>query len=803
MEKFNVVLVALNEKALVSALQNLDFAKVNIIAIVIENGNGRILTLGDKRIPLISFAFIQNVLNLGNNFLWLIVGQISGVNDIYKTKKFLMESGVPENNIVNFELMITSEWIANLRYVEKYGADFFATGISYTEVGLDLNFIPHVKGRSVNLAGSNQDLRQGYLTAKYIFEHVSPGTIKFVLIGLAPYSFRYDNAKAFSVTTRHLQYMLAIDAPERNIHDQLLKDLVGDNVKNIFKNVTAKHADLNFDRTKNAMNRELPAQAVANWEAELKNLTKQLYPDTVAENFQILKEYIKLCLDNGAKPVGVVFPFAPIIKKNYSAELLTQFRSAVRRLQASYDFICVDLFNLDLDYDCFYNTAHLNLRGAAMASTLSSLQLYARNIILTENFCAMTYDYFNMLSNILPKDNYNALMTRVFKISAQRIRRKNKIKVGFVGYDASMWCGDKLYNLFARDERFETTIFLCLRSDKHNDELVQEDFIRGINQFQTRGLNVVGVSYEKANVPAQDVLIFLTPYFSVLPEAFNFQNLTAKTLMAYIPYAFNMTDYNIYDNPIYHIAWQLFFDTQFHLNLLEKNCRAGMPRGIYSGYSKLDVFFEDINKLQFKWKLIRSNAKKIIWAPHWSINDGVQYATFQWNYQFMYEFAKAHPETSWVVKPHPNLLFSAVDSGIFPSAEEFKKYLQAWDDLPNAQVCTGAYYYEIFATSDGLVHDGGSFIAEYQYVQKPMIYLTRDTQKFNDFGELLLSVAYLVDGRDLNAIVALMQRVFIDGDDYKAAERKEIFDKYLDYRKHNGILASEFIYKSIADELNR
>ena len=47
----------------------------------------------------------------------------------------------------------------------------------------------------------------------------------------------------------------------------------------------------------------------------------------------------------------------------------------------------------------------------------------------------------------------------------------------------------------------------------------------------------------------------------------------------------------------------------------------------------------------------------------------------------------------------------------------------------------------------------------------------------------------------------MIQRVIIDGDDYRAAERKEVFDKYLNYPKVNGMLASEFIYKNIADEL--
>ena len=167
----------------------------------------------------------------------------------------------------------------------------------------------------------------------------------------------------------------------------------------------------------------------------------------------------------------------------------------------------------------------------------------------------------------------------------------------------------------------------------------------------------------------------------------------------------------------------------------------------------------------------------------------------------MYEFAKAHPETSWVVKPHPWLSTAAVRGGIFPTVKALEEYLRAWNDLPNAQIYMGPYYQAIFATSDGMIQDSASFIAEYQYVDKPMIYLMREEKKFNELGEEILKASYLVDGKDLEGIAALMQRVFIEGDDYKAAERKEIFDKYLNYPKDNGMLASEFIYKKISQEL--
>ena len=82
-----------------------------------------------------------------------------------------------------------------------------------------------------------------------------------------------------------------------------------------------------------------------------------------------------------------------------------------------------------------------------------------------------------------------------------------------------------------------------------------------------------------------------------------------------------------------------------------------------------------------------------------------------------------------------------------------------------------------------------------------MIYLT--SKNFTELGQKILEASYWVDGKKIDEVAAMIQKVFIEGDDYKAAKRKEVFDKYLNYPKLNGMLASEFIYKNIKDELRQ
>ena len=425
--------------------------------------------------------------------------------------------------------------------------------------------------------------------------------------------------------------------------------------------------------------------------------------------------------------------------------------------------------------------------------------------LMTRVFSELTYSYLANLADLLPKETYNELATRIFSATAEKIRRKDKIRVGFDLNYSSNWSGDDLYNAFAQDKRFEPTIFSI--PDKPR-EYQRDECLKDAKKFKTRGFNVFEMQTTSSDVPVQDILFRSRPYPEWIPLAFRLTSLKVKeTLVGYIPYSFFVIHMGSLpcNYPMIEVLWKMFFPSTVLLETFKKWNKLGMPRGIYSGYPKLDVFFKSESKFQFDWKMTRPDAKKIIWAPHWSIgNRGVRQATIQWNYKFMYEFAKNHPETSWVVKPHPTLFNSAILEKLFPSEEALNEYFQKWDDLPNARFYTGTYYQDIFATSDGIIQDCGSFIAEYQYVDKPMIFLTRkDGGKFNELGEEILKASYLVDGKDFDAISAMMQRVFIEGDDYKAAERKAVFDKYLNYPKANGMLASEFIYKSIADALQK
>ena len=531
---------------------------------------------------------------------------------------------------------------------------------------------------------------------------------------------------------------------------------------------------------------------------------ENLTADIFDENLKALNDYIKLCHDNDAKPIGVILPVAPSVRETYRKNFLKPLTDVLNEFDALYKFRVVNFFEAEIPADNFSDATHLNEEGAKKISVALTLQLFKLKIFSDDDFYNMSYDYFYHLSYMMTNKNFfHSLLERFYSRSVERIRRKDKIKIAFVTDHAACWCGDKLYNLFAQNPRFDTTVFLT-----KGGESTVEDTRHDFEQFKSAGINVVGVFDLNEETPPQDIIFFLRPYHHIFSRSFQYDVLTPQTLLIYLPYYVSTVPGllpNYYTLPIFSLAWKYFFEIENSLKLYDENCPSGVLRGVVSGQPKLDFFFEDKSKISFAWKMTRSDAKKIIWAPHHSfIGYSIENTrgTFPYNYKFMYDFAKNHPETSWIVKPHPRLMFAAVYAKIFSSVEAYETYLQAWNDLPNAQVFTGAYYQDIFATSDGMIHDSCSFIAEYQYVNKPMIYmLNSEQEEFSELGKKILGASYLVDGKNLEQIADSMQKIFIEGNDPLKYARQKVFDEELNYYRKNGMDASDFIYKAIMEEL--
>lgn len=798
-----IILVIQNKNLLNSIINLIEFKNTNLLCVIMDSNDSTYLKFENMNVPIYSAKIFSSGLQVTADTYWLICGYQRRMSEIGDMAKVLREKGIAKSQIINFSFpqFIGIHWIKNLRYAEKHSIECFATGISYTEVGLDwgqINIGSPMK-KFVNLACSSQDIKLGYLTAKYIFEHqaVPP---RLVVIGLAPYSFQYDSEYSFSAQAAYYQYYIAMG---RNMDDvpngAIVKKIMNDQLALQIKSITAEGADLNYMSFKQQASQIFPlAEMMGAAEEVAKHHTKKFDATIIKKNLCYFEDYISLCLSHGTKPIIVIWPFAPNLRNNYSRDFLDAFRLLLSELQKRLGFGVVDLFDLPLGYDCFYNMVHLNMRGAMQASRALNGIMQIRNLS-AESSLDMTYEGILQNSTYVTDQEFRAYLEKLFDHVVKNLRGKRKILVGFILYDSSMWCGDELYKLFEQHTRYEPTVYMGLRTDAKEVSAVRKDFEKGIEQFRSKGIRVIGVDDEFASDIKMDIAFCLTPYNYVLPMKLKFMAMKANTLLVSIPYGLDLTNIMAVApiQPVEHVAWKKFVENEA---AIEWNREYGSDKyrlSEVSGHPKMDAVYKHKNAEYRKWKLVRADAKKIIWAPHWSISAGVFFATFQYNYEFFYQYAKSHPETSWIVKPHPNLLFSAVENKIFSSEMEFHEYLAKWDDLPNACVETGAYYQDMFITSDAMILDSASFTMEYQYTGKPLLFLTRDTQKFNEIGNALMQVLYRADGRSFADIEQFIENVVVKSNDTMRETREDFFCKNLDYAKKNGKTASQYIFDKI------
>jgi len=444
-------------------------------------------------------------------------------------------------------------------------------------------------------------------------------------------------------------------------------------------------------------------------------------------------------------------------------------------------------------------------------------KLDERGLLTPDVLRSLTYQ--NLLNlKLYSLEIFKDIATKISEINLSTIQKKEKINVAFYVPLHSLWSCDRLYHLFEEDKRFEPKIIVpkqFLGTKITNEERYQET----VNYFKNNGYRTIGVGdteYRRKkwhDIGNPDIIILLTPYSDYLPKTFDIQHIPLSSLSLYIPYGLSSVgNYEVYDTPGAQLCWKYLAEDLLSKKVISEHSELSGFNVLVTGHPKMDLLIKPEMEYDAKylWKIHPDYqiqiVKKIIYAPHHSIfNEAIKYSTFHLNHREIYEFAKMHPETSWIVKPHQNLKQASVLNGLFQSEEDYEKYMDLWDALPNARTVRSGTYDDLFLTSDAMIMDCGSFLAEYTTTNKPLIFLRRPEQELNEWGEKLLEGVYSVDGKDITGIYETITNVIINGNDYLAEKRNRLVNDMVNiYNQFEGVdTASEFIYQYLKNEIEK
>lgn len=351
---------------------------------------------------------------------------------------------------------------------------------------------------------------------------------------------------------------------------------------------------------------------------------------------------------------------------------------------------------------------------------------------------------------------YSTLLSFVqwrYKKIVRKIQSKDKVKVAFFLINDSVWKYEGLYKLMESDHRFEPVVVVC-------PDIIygHENMLRSMNlaytNFQSAGYHVVK-TYNEATKKWLDVKKEIRPdiVFFCIPHKLtkNQYYITnyLNCLTCYVPYNFgNSHLFKLMHNQIFHnLLWRLFAETNMHRDFSVKYAFNKGSNVVVTGFPGTDPLLDQHYVPTNVWKQKDEKIKKIIWAPHHTIDDDtsfLSYSNFLRYADFMLEIAaEFEGKIQIAFKPHP-LLKNKLHAEAKWDEERIDNYYNKWKNLKNGQLVEGAYI-DLFLGSDAMIHDSGSFLIEYIYTGKPVLHTNKDeniTDRMNAFGILAFNLHY-------------------------------------------------------------
>ena len=366
-------------------------------------------------------------------------------------------------------------------------------------------------------------------------------------------------------------------------------------------------------------------------------------------------------------------------------------------------------------------------------------------------------------------------------------RRGTPIRVVFVALNVSMWKYQGLYDLLSQDPRFLVYVVLSPGITYKPEQRLRD--LRQMRQyFGSRGISYVDWRLED-DAPAIDIrrqlqpdIVFYTqPYHGSYHARHCFLNFTDR-LTAYSPYSYLQAHdpYN-YDNVMQNIAWKCYYVNQYHIDEARQLARNRGVNAVAVGYTSADDYLQ--NQYQEVWDNANSGRRRLIWAPHCTLaNNGTVFSrsNFLMMADYMVDLARRHTADLQIAfKPHPGLLtelYKHPDWG----QQRADDYYNLWRTMPNTQLADGAFI-NLFQGSDAMVHDSGSFVIDYLYFDRPVMYVSQNIERAKSFvnepGRHAYDAHYI--GSTTDDVEHFVSDVVLGGHDTMQAVRQAYYQEFL------------------------
>ncbi len=395
----------------------------------------------------------------------------------------------------------------------------------------------------------------------------------------------------------------------------------------------------------------------------------------------------------------------------------------------------------------------------------------------------------------------------VYNKKVRELRKSNRpINVLFFALDSNTWKYDSVFQAMQNDPVFSPKVLAVPQVNKGRDFMLYQ-LEHGMEYYQSKGYPAVCSynqetdSYVDAFSLHPDIIFFSNPYDSLVDDRYNIRHFVGKALTCYVNYTFCSVPYQWQCASGFHQkVWRCFVECEDNLKQVKEFYSGG--NCVVTGYPTADLF--DSTKAVGKdWKMKNDKLKRVIWAPHHTIEGNtklIQFSTFLLYYDVMLDIVEEYKDKAqFVFKPHP-LLKPALYAHPEWGEKKTEEYYERWANGDNTSYVNGDYV-DLFWSSDAMIHDCGSFIIEYLYVQKPVMFLGNYDRlsQSNEVGKKAYYCHY--EGKSETDIKNFIESVVIQGIDCLVEERRSFYNDCL--LSPNGRSVSENIILDLKKSLNK
>ena len=327
------------------------------------------------------------------------------------------------------------------------------------------------------------------------------------------------------------------------------------------------------------------------------------------------------------------------------------------------------------------------------------------------------------------------------KIKLTKNRPKEfKTVVFFQIYPAGWNSVRPLYDFLSKDPNYKIIVMVSPKKDdidKERDDCDSYEFFRRIINKENLifSYNFSTKKWKDLKTLKPDFVFYTRPYDKEIPfKAFRSKQVSSYARVCFLDYGYGFSnEYTKFwkNESLIYYASHIFSENNTKFKEYEKHLRINKFLRLVTIHNLGFPRFELIKRNNLK-----SMPKKVLWISRWTLDSyNPDRSTFLKNIWPLLNFFEQNKDLELICRPHPNMIDNLLSSGDL-STENFNKIKNKINDLQNVVFDEDPNYLDSIESSEILLADYSTLIADYFCTQKPIIYLGNFSHFNNEASEI-------------------------------------------------------------------